>query len=415
MTAMTNNPNLAYDIKPVDTKVPIDNRQGTAKITVRYALERPTVTATADVIVLGNADSGWFTIEEGASRKMESGKETTFNIRINVSPRAEEGTYSFRLRVCSEDRPMDEAAEGPEISFQVRPARLPEPDGFPWWIIAVIVGVLGLAVGGYLWRGSNGVPDVRGMTLNQAVQKLSEYDVVPNGMRLRTNLFSEDTVLAQSIVGEELGDRKLLLYIASALPKASVPDVKELTAEKAQKKLRRKSFLTQWTKQFPVSVLNTNVLTLSPGVRPTSGRASPPLAIDAAVRIPAAAKVTSSNPGKGASIPQRSIVSIRTNRAGTRPSKRPKLDSPAKDARMPDDNVELSWNNVENANHNLLLTLTDRNGKKTSGLIVLPDKQESLKLGGLSDVAEMKWSIVAYEKTTWWVLGKSATRTITFN
>jgi hypothetical protein len=63
--------------------------------------------------------------------------------------------YTFRLDAANVANPDDDYTQGPVVTFQVTPVAV---KSFPWWIVAVIGGVLlivVLAVGGYLYVSDN--------------------------------------------------------------------------------------------------------------------------------------------------------------------------------------------------------------------------------------------------------------------
>ena len=62
-------------------------------------------------------------------------------VQITVPPGASAGDYTFRLDVVDLANRDDDFSEGPTIKFVV-PAPVPVKRPFPWWIVAVIVGIL---------------------------------------------------------------------------------------------------------------------------------------------------------------------------------------------------------------------------------------------------------------------------------
>jgi hypothetical protein len=62
-------------------------------------------------------------------------------VQITVPPGASAGDYTFRLDVVDLANPDDNFSEGPTVKFVV-PAPVPVKKPFPWWIVAVIVGIL---------------------------------------------------------------------------------------------------------------------------------------------------------------------------------------------------------------------------------------------------------------------------------
>jgi hypothetical protein len=119
------------------------------------------------------AIEGWLSLAEEAERRFPAAGTAQYTARVAVPAGATPGRYSFRLDALDVQHPDEAYSEGPTVTFQVQP---PEPpDGFPWWIIAVIAGVL--VVGGViaflLWPRSLRMPTVAGLPLGQAEATLT--------------------------------------------------------------------------------------------------------------------------------------------------------------------------------------------------------------------------------------------------
>lgn len=131
----------------------------------------------ARVIPADPAQQGWFTVEGKPERDLDDQATDQFAVRVQVPPDAPPGKRNFRLLVFSTQAPSEHFTEGPTVAIEVKakePVPPPPKKGFPWWILAVVLGVLviGAVVAWLLWPRAPEVPDVVGMTLDQAADAL---------------------------------------------------------------------------------------------------------------------------------------------------------------------------------------------------------------------------------------------------
>ncbi len=109
----------------------------------RRLTARPTLMTDRDDV------RGWVQLE--GDREQQWGPEETRQVtaRVELPPGTQPGPYVCRFIVSNIANPDEEYTEGPQINLRV--AAAPEPEkkrGFPWWILAVIGGVLLLVGGG---------------------------------------------------------------------------------------------------------------------------------------------------------------------------------------------------------------------------------------------------------------------------
>jgi hypothetical protein len=95
--------------------------------------------------------ASWLTLKVPPSYDFtKEGATTQVGVTIASPPGAAAGTYTFKLRALSSERPDDDFTDGPTVAFTLGPARA--TTAFPWWaiIVAVLVVALGGGVAAYL-------------------------------------------------------------------------------------------------------------------------------------------------------------------------------------------------------------------------------------------------------------------------
>lgn len=88
----------------------------------------------------------WLALQGEAERDFAIAGTQQYDARITVPPDAPPGNYSFRLDMAGVDNPDEEFVQGPSVAFEV-PVPKPAPRPLPWWVPAIVIGVV-LVVGG---------------------------------------------------------------------------------------------------------------------------------------------------------------------------------------------------------------------------------------------------------------------------
>jgi hypothetical protein len=136
----------AFDITASTSTVQLDaSGQGEVSFTVSNALRQP-VRVRAVVESSGGARPEWMSFSEGLERNLSPDGTAVFLVRLSVPKGTPPGTYGFSLVVASVANPDEHYARGPGVAFTV-PEAEPEKKAFPWWLVALGVGVV-LIVGG---------------------------------------------------------------------------------------------------------------------------------------------------------------------------------------------------------------------------------------------------------------------------
>jgi hypothetical protein len=149
----------AFDITAATESVTVDaSGQGEIAFTVSNALRTP-VRARATVMAAGQAKSEWTSIVGEAERDFATDGTQQFIVRLQAPPGTPPGRYTFHLLVSNVANPDEQYADGPTVSFTVlAPAIVPKK--FPWWIVALVGGVLIIGGGVAAILAGRGGPDL---------------------------------------------------------------------------------------------------------------------------------------------------------------------------------------------------------------------------------------------------------------
>jgi len=85
--------------------------------------------------------SGWLTVVPPEERDFEIAETEQYRVQIAPPGNAPAGSYRFRLDMVDVEDPEENYSPGPTVIFQV-PEPEEEPRKFPWWIVAVVAGVV---------------------------------------------------------------------------------------------------------------------------------------------------------------------------------------------------------------------------------------------------------------------------------
>lgn len=132
--------NVPFDVTPLSPRVDAPTgRTATVAFTVKNRVAGPT-TGVISVQVEGPA-AAWVVLQGTVERRFNI--EGTEQVVVAVAPPVgtAAGEVSLRLRVARTDSVDVELAESPAVVVAVTAPPQKAPTSFPWWIIAVIVGV----------------------------------------------------------------------------------------------------------------------------------------------------------------------------------------------------------------------------------------------------------------------------------
>jgi hypothetical protein len=150
----------AFDITAATESVNLSAaRQGEIAFTVSNALRAP-VRARATVMVDGQAQREWMAISGEPERDFATDGTQQFIVKIQAPPGTPPGRYTFHLLVSNVANPDEQYADGPTVSFVVPEAAPVVKKAFPWWIVALVGGVLIIGGGVAAILAGRGGPDL---------------------------------------------------------------------------------------------------------------------------------------------------------------------------------------------------------------------------------------------------------------
>ena len=95
---------------------------------------------------------GWLTVAGQTERAFAIAGTEQYTVQVAAPAEVAPGSYAFHLDMVGEV-PDEEYTTGSTVTFTV--SAPPPPTKFPWWIVAVIAGVLIVAIVGFLMVRSN--------------------------------------------------------------------------------------------------------------------------------------------------------------------------------------------------------------------------------------------------------------------
>jgi hypothetical protein len=133
--------------------------QGELAFTVSNALHVP-VRVRAMVRMDGQASREWASIAGEQERELAPDGTQQFIVKLQAPPGTPPGRYTFHLLVSSVANPDEQYAAGPTVAFTVPEPAPATQKPFPWWIVALVAGVviIGGSVAAIL--ASRGGPDL---------------------------------------------------------------------------------------------------------------------------------------------------------------------------------------------------------------------------------------------------------------
>jgi hypothetical protein len=117
-----------------------NDRTGQAAFTVFNASGRP-IRGRARIVAEDPTAEPWLSLVGDAERAFGIAGTEQFVVQIEAPPTAPAGAMRFRLDMVDVENPDENYSRGPTVTFQVpEPVAAPKP--FPWWIVAVVAGII---------------------------------------------------------------------------------------------------------------------------------------------------------------------------------------------------------------------------------------------------------------------------------
>jgi serine/threonine-protein kinase len=221
-----------FTVTAATNSVQLDsNRQSEAAFTVFNASGRP-LRGQVRLKAEDPAATGWLSLEGEAEQDFDIAAAKQFTVKIQAPPDAQPGNYTFRLDVVGVENPDELYTEGPTVTFQVGEER-EETEPFPWWIVAVVAGVVvtaGIILAIVLSNGDNTVrvPNVRGDSGPVAAETIENVGLeVASFPELEPSddIAAGNVIRAEPEIGEEVerGTEVLLVISTGPEPESELP------------------------------------------------------------------------------------------------------------------------------------------------------------------------------------------------
>lgn len=183
------------------------------------------------------AAKAWLSLAGASEQDFAMAGIQQFNVQIAVPSDTPAGNYTFRLDMIGVENPDEDLTEGPTVTFQVAAPKVKKP--FPWWIVAVIAGLLVMGVAAIVILSqpkTATVPDLAGLTVTEAEAQLKEAGLEAGQTQQRAS----DTVAIGQIIGtvppankEVNKGAKITLIVSIGPASVNVPDVAGLEEKEA--------------------------------------------------------------------------------------------------------------------------------------------------------------------------------------
>lgn len=190
------------------------------------------LTARFSVQVQGDGKAEWYQIQGESERAVAAGENQTVTVVAKVPAATPPGQHRIKLRAINVNDPDNDSTDSAAATVTVPAvaAATPSPKKpFPWWILAVVGGVLVLVIGviiAIVALSGSKVPNVAGQPYAEAVKALDEagYKDVKR-IDKQTGDKPPETVLDQTPAAETKAKKTetIQLTVAAPMP-VVVPD-----------------------------------------------------------------------------------------------------------------------------------------------------------------------------------------------
>lgn len=230
----------SFEIPDGPTTVPLKAEGGFHKGSAVFGVTNKTgegLTARFSVQVQGDGKAEWYTVQGEPERAVAAGETHTVTVVAKIPGATPPGQHRMKLRAINVNDPDNDSTDSTAATVTIPAAEKKEEKPkkpFPWWILAVVGGVLVLVIGAIVAimviNGGAKVPDVVGKPYLEAKAALAEegYETTTRTDQ-QTGDKPPETVLAQApAAGTKLKDSEpVALTVAVPMPVVEPPVVEE--------------------------------------------------------------------------------------------------------------------------------------------------------------------------------------------
>lgn len=179
----------SFEIPDGPTTVALKSEGGFYKGSAVFSVTNKTgegLTARLGVQIQGDGKPEWYQVQGEAERPVAAGETQTVTVVAKIPGTTPAGQHRIKLRATNVNDPDNDSTDGSAaaVTIPAPAAAKPQPKPFPWWILAVVGGVLVLVIGVIIaivvMTGGSKVPSVVGQPYAEAVKALDKagYTVV---------------------------------------------------------------------------------------------------------------------------------------------------------------------------------------------------------------------------------------------
>ena len=233
----------SFEIPDGPTTVALKTEGGFHKGTAVFGVTNKTeegLTARFSVQVQGGGKAEWYQVQGEPERPVAAGENQTVTVVAKIPAATPPGQHQIKLRAINLNDPDNDSTDSTAATVTVPaagPAK-PPPKPFPWWILAVVGGVLVLVIGVIIavvaMSGGSKVPNVVGQPYAEAVKALDKagYKTVKRADK-ETGEKPPETVLDQTPAAQAKAKKTetILLTVAAPVPVVVPEEPKEEMVE----------------------------------------------------------------------------------------------------------------------------------------------------------------------------------------
>ncbi len=191
----------------------------------------------------------WFSMEGEAERDFENkGSIQQYVVQVSPDAKATSGSYAFRFDMIWVEDPEQNYTQGPSVAVEIpEQAKRKLPSWLPWAVGAAVLVIM-IAAALLLFGGKQTVPDVAGLSLEQAIIRLQD-DNLRIGEPQQTDLCASDlgpvgarTVIASTPAAGASVKNRGFVQLVYASGQAPVPEVSGMPADSAKETLTAAGF-----------------------------------------------------------------------------------------------------------------------------------------------------------------------------
>ncbi|SFK35353.1 PASTA domain-containing protein [Caulobacter sp. UNC279MFTsu5.1] len=224
----------SFEIPDGPTTVALKKEGGFHKGSAVFGVTNKTgegLTARFSVQVQGDGKAEWYQVQGEPERPVAAGETQTVTVVGKIPAATPPGQHRIKLRAINVNDPDNDSTDSAAATVTVPAAAAPPPKKpFPWWILAVVGGVLVLVIGAIIaivaMSGGSKIPNVVGQPYAEAVKALDKagYKIVKRANK-QTGDKPPETVLDQAPAAEAKTKKTetVLLTVAMPMP-VVVPD-----------------------------------------------------------------------------------------------------------------------------------------------------------------------------------------------